>query len=280
MHYQFFGIVYALIAAVFWGAGDFTGGYATRRKSLFQVHFLSSLSSVILLVCLAYFNGENLPSSRNFMLALFAGIFGSIGLVAMYQGLSRGNAALVAPVAGVVGAGIPVGIGMFIQGVPSFIHIIGFLIAFLGIWVVTRFSSESNPRLNEGLGLGLLSGFGFGGYFTLISQLDGYQVFSPLVVAKITSLIFAIVGIIFTRQSIPGLKNSGVAMTSGLLEAGGNVFYLLATNYTRLDIAAVLSSLFPAVTVILSRLILHERISRLQWMGVLICLAAIILISV
>lgn len=273
------GIVLALAAAMSWGAADFFGGLASRKQNQFQVLLLASCSSLILLFLLAVISRESLPSVNNIIIALVAGIMGSLGLAALYKGLSLGNAALVASVAGVISAIIPTLVGLFIEGLPGILNLIGFVLAIVGIWLVTRSKDGNGKIVQVGLRLAILAGIGFGGFLTLIAQIEGEQIFVPLAFAKLASLILAFI-LLRTRQlPVPKPAASPISIWTGFMDAGGNIMYLSATQFTRLDFAAVLSSLYPAGTVLLSSIILKEKISSYQWIGVGICIAAIILIT-
>ena len=128
-------------------------------------------------------------------------------------------------------------------------------------------------------GLAILAGIGFGGFLALIAQVEQEQVFVPLIVAKTASVLFAM-GVVWSRkQSLPKPNRSPVALLSGVLDAGGNMFYLFATQFTRLDTAAILASFYPVATVLLSNIILKERVSSQQWIGILFCIGAIMLLS-
>lgn len=273
------GIIFALTSAVSWGGGDFCGGIASRRISQFQVLYLASLSSLVFLLLLAVLKGETIPSQQNILIALVAGVSGAAGLSALYRGLSFGSAALVAPVAGVIGVIVPMVVGGILEGFPGYAQIGGFLLALLGIWLVTNGNGANAPEGVRSLGLAVLAGIGFGGFLTLIVQIDGNQVFSPLVVAKLASATFAGVLLWGKKQPFPSIKGHPVAILSGFLDAGGNMFYLMAAQYARLDVVAVLSSLSPAVTVLLSSMILKEDVSSKQWVGAFVCIAAIVLIT-
>lgn len=127
--------------------------------------------------------------------------------------------------------------------------------------------------------LAFLSGIGFGGFFVFIAQVDRGQVFAPVLVARIVTLCIAFVMLKLRRIPTPGLTSNPIALLAGVLDTGGNVFYLLATQFTRMDVAAVLSSLYPASTVFLATIILKEKVTRAQWVGVGVCLAAVVLIT-
>jgi drug/metabolite transporter (DMT)-like permease len=274
------GILLSLTAALSWGGGDFSGGLATRKINQFQVMFLSAPTSLgVLLVCGLVLEA-GLPSGRDAILSLSAGVLGAAGLASLYRGLSTGSAALVAPVAGVVGAIVPTTVGMLIEGFPEPRKVVGFGFALLGIWLVARIRDPKAPRSHAHLGLAIFAGINFGGFMVLIAQVSDAQVFIPLVLAKLGSFLLALAVVWVGKTSLPKLKGSSLALVSGLFDAGGNVFYLFATHFTRLDVAVVLSSLCPAVTVLLSIAILKEKVSPHQWAGVIACLVAIGLISV
>jgi drug/metabolite transporter (DMT)-like permease len=273
------GILLALASSISWGSGDFSGGIASRRISPYQVLFLVSTSSLILLVLAAVFRAEGVPSVWNIFVSLLAGIFGGAGLLALYRGLSTGYTSVVAPVAGVIGAIVPMLTGMLLEGLPGVTQLSGFGVALAGIWLVSSGDNHAHLGLNGSLGLALLAGIGFGGFLALIPQIEGDQIFSPLVVSKLASLLFAVLLLRGKKLPLPPAGGIPVAILSGFLDAGGNIFYLAASQYARLDIVAMLSSLYPAVTVMLSAVLLKERVTTRSWLGALVCIIAIVLIT-
>jgi drug/metabolite transporter (DMT)-like permease len=273
------GIFLSLSAALTWGSGDFSGGVATRQLRPYQVLFLSSASSLLLLLSLAIGRGESLPSIRDLLVALPAGLMGAAGLAALYRGLTLGNAAVVSPVAGVIGAMLPMLVGIFSQGFPRGSQLLGFSLGLAGIWLVARKKGPSSLEDTHPLRLAILAGIGFGGFLALIPQIESTEIYMPLVFSKLSSLGLAALVLWRTRPSIHLASGAAISLLSGFFDAGGNILYLLAVQYTRLDIVAILASLYPAWTVLLSRLVYGERISRTQWFGVWVCLGAIMLIT-
>ncbi len=273
------GIFFALTSAAVWGSGDFSGGLASRRCHPFQVLVMSSLSGMVILVVFAVLWRETLPPAASVFWAALAGLSGAVGVAALYRALSVGNAAAVAPLAAVVSAALPVVFGLFTEGLPGGLRLAGFGLALAGIWLVSR-ASAGGAAGRWGLGLALLAGAGFAGFFILIAQVGPGPVFTPLIVARAVSLGVALLLLAARRLPLPGPGANPVALLAGLLDAGGNVFYMLAQQYTRLDVAVVLASLYPAATVLLARLVLDERVSAGQWLGAGVCLAAIVLIAV
>ncbi|MBN1148929.1 MAG: DMT family transporter [Anaerolineales bacterium] len=277
------GISSALFSATLWGAGDFCGGLASRRMTSFQALVISSGVGSAVLLALALLWGERLPGLDSLLWAALAGVAGLLGLAALFRGLSLGNAAVVSPTAGVIGTALPVVFGAITEGLPSPVQGLGFLLALAGIWLAASSplpsnDSQSQTRANE-LSLAVLAGIGFGGFFILVAQVDTGALFAPLAAAKLSSLGLAIAIVHLRGTRTPGFAGNPAALLSGVLDAGANGFYLLATRFTRLDVAVVLSSLYPAGTVLLARWLLKEQVSPSQWLGVLLCVAAIGLIA-
>ena len=110
------GIILALVAAVLWGSGDFSGGFATRKANPFQVLALSAIAGMVVLAVAALFAQESLPSGMGILWSLLAGLSGAVGITSLYTALSRGNAAAVAPISAVLGAALPVGFTFLTRG--------------------------------------------------------------------------------------------------------------------------------------------------------------------
>jgi drug/metabolite transporter (DMT)-like permease len=131
--------------------------------------------------------------------------------------------------------------------------------------------------------IGSLAGLFFGLFFICLSQIKSGDIFGPLAVSKLTSFLIGIILILIFRVELAGIRNNPatiwVGILAGFLDVFANALYLLATRLTRLDVAVVLTSLYPVGTVFLSYLLLKERINRLQWAGVWLCLLAIMLIA-
>ena len=274
------GIFLALTSALVWGSGDFSGGLATRRNHQFHVLALSTLSGIVVLLVFAGLWREALPSLRSDIYAMLAGVCGALGIAALYRALSLGNTAIVAPTAAVIGAALPVGFGILTAGMPAAPRLVGFVLAFLGIWLVSQSSTPRKVVLQRGFALACLAGISFGGFFILIAQVEAGKVFTPLVVSRCMEFATALVLLRLYRMPMPALNSNPTALLAGALDVGGNIFYLLAKQYTRLEVAAVLASLYPVTTVLLANLVLKEKVLPSQWLGVGVCLAAIALITV
>lgn len=278
---NFLGVLSGISAALVWGGADFSGGIAARKQNQFQVLISTGISGLIILVTATLIRGEGMLDLASICWAAVAGLCGSFGIAALYRGLSMGNTVGVAPVAAVISTGLPVIYSLIFEGSPKITQFIGFALALVGIWLTSGADSlKLGGKAKESFILAFIAGMGFSGFFILIGQVEPGKIFSPLVVSRSMTLIVAICMIYFQRISMPSIFSNPIALFAGALDAGGNVFYMLAIQYTRLDVAVVLSSLCPAFTVILAALILKEKLSSLHWLGVVICLLAAALIAI
>jgi drug/metabolite transporter (DMT)-like permease len=276
---QLLGIALALASAAVWGAGDFSGGLASRRTGQPQVLTLSALSGIVMLAALAALRGESLPSAETAFWAGTAGLSGTVGLACLYRGLAMGNTAMVAPTAAVVTAALPVVFAWITEGRPHASQLSGFVVAMAGIWLVAA-PTTSIDVSRSGFRLALLSGVGFGGFLILIGQVPAGSVFVPAAVSRVVMLVAVVALLRIRGLALPALTSNPAALVAGLFDAAGNVFYLFAKEYARLDVAAVLSSLYPVTTVLLAYAVLQEKVSRLQWIGMGVCLLAVALITI
>lgn len=276
---ELFPVVFGLLSAVSWGAGDFSGGLATRRASVYSVVIGSQLVGATLLIGLALAFRETLPPAGDLAWGAAAGAFGSVGLLALYRGLASGRMGLVAPLSAVLAAALPVVVAAFTQGWPDAFQFSGFGFALASVWLLSKPEGSLSFRLNE-LTLPLIAGLGFGLFFVLMDRANERAVFWPIVAARAASLGLLGGVVLFNRQpALPARRLWALTALAGMLDAGGNAFFTLAAQTGRLDVAAVLSSLYPASTVALAALVLRERLNTGQWLGVGAALLAIVLIA-
>lgn len=272
-------MTYGIASAAAWGAGDFSGGLATKHNSVFSVVILSQLFGGMLLAVLAVAFSSPLPGIGVMVLGGLAGLSGVAGLLALYSGLARGRMGVVAPVAAVVTVVFPVIIGIVVEGLPSPLQMAGFLVAVAAVWLLTRTGGTSDVQLRE-LGLPVAAGLAFGLFFILIDQVSDQGVLWPLVSARAASVcLLAAAAMLLRKGSRPAFAHIPIILLAGTLDTAGNAFFALATRAGRLDISAVLASLYPGMTVLLAWLILKENLSRSQWTGVAAALAALAMIA-
>ena len=273
-------VLFGLLSAFAWGAGDFSGGLASKRTSAYTVVILSQFASLLILalgVSLIYREPYSLEPA---ILGAVAGVCGAAGLVALYTGLARGPMGIVAPLTAVTAAIVPVVFSAFQTGLPSVADSIGILLALGAVWIISRGNDQSDLMLHD-LVTPLIAGLGFGLFFILIAHASEQATIWPLVFARGSSILFILlVGLLLHKLNRPAFVQLPLIVIAGLFDTGGNLFYILATRYGRLDIAAVLSSLYPAATVFLAWILLQERLNQRQWIGVVLVLLAVILMAI
>jgi len=232
-----------------------------------------------LLIALALLWSEPFPSALDLAWGTTAGLAGAVGLVSFYQALSVGRMGITAPIAAVLASTLPVIFSAIFVGLPNLFQLTGFALALMAVWLISR--PERTMARPEGVGLALLAGLGFGSFFILISRVSPTAIYWPLAAARLSSLLFMLAIVRIRGQEVlPKKAVFPLVLLAGTLDVVGNAFFVLATHTGRLDVAAILSSLYPAVTVVLASIILRERVTRLQALGILVALVAIPLISV
>jgi drug/metabolite transporter (DMT)-like permease len=235
---------------------------------------------MVLLIFAGFILPEENISVQDIIIGALAGVCVATGLVSLYTGLAHDKMGVVAPVTAVVAAIVPVIFSIFLEGLPQPLQIIGFGIALISIWLISRTDQNSKFQLG-GLKLPIFAGIGFGLFFILIERVSDNAIWWPLVSARITSICLVLVAAVLTQKlNAPNAYQLPIIALAGIFDTGGNVFYALATRFGRLDIAAILSSLYPAVTVILAWIILKERLTLYQWFGVVMVLLSVILITI
>jgi drug/metabolite transporter (DMT)-like permease len=260
-----------------WGAGDFGGGIAARRGPLLGVVIAAQFVGAGLTLIVAVGRAEAVPPAWEIGWALAAGVFGGIGIMALYHGLAIGRMGVVAPISGVLAASIPVALGIVLQGVPGPARLAGMALALVAVVLVSRAGGGGSRR---DIGLGLLAGFGLAVFNVAVSRFASGQVFAPLTVVRVSEGILCVLIVLLGRRpwrlARPILL---LVILVGALDMGGNALYILATQSGRLDVAAILSSLYPVTTVILATVILRERIAGSHLVGVVLAIVAIVLIG-
>ena len=271
------GAALSLGAAAVWGGGDFAGGIATKRANVFRVVAGAHACGLVLMLLLAWLTGEPFPPRSSLGWGVLAGISGAFGIAALYKALAIGRMGIIAPVASVVTAILPVMVGIRSEGMPDRIQLAGFALALVSIWLVARPDGEIDSH--RGLGLAILAGVMFGLFLVAGKQAGHDGVFWPLVAARAASTLLMLVIVAFSPRDTRSLRAGLVPiLLSGLLDSVANAMFIAATRHGRLDVAAVLSSLYPASTVILARVLLKERLSASQNAGIVGALASVAII--
>ena len=275
-------VLFGLSSALSWGGGDFFGGLASRKTGPYRAVLYGEAFGLILLFGAAVFLHEPMLGWQKILLASAAGAIGSLGLLVLYQAMATRQMSIAMPVSALLAAALPVIVGAFMEGFPTLMKFAGFACALVAIWMVAQEDGEKTQlvRLSD-LRLPLFSGFCFGIYFVIMHQASNNAILWPMIAAR-TSGTLALVIFVLARRDSWRVTTSAwpLIALNGILDIGGNAFYILAGQTGRLDVAAVLGSLYPGATVILAWLILKEKINTLQKLGILAALVAIVLMTV
>ena len=223
---------------------------------------------------------ETIPPAADVLWAALASLLGLAGLVFLYRALAGGQMTIAAPVSALFSALIPVIFAIFTTGLPSTTTLIGFILAFLAVWLISQ-TDGMNLRFSiSDLRLPLTSGLFFGLYFIALHKATLHAFFWPLAISRVVGVLALGLIALLTRQpAMPPRGLWGIVILNGFLDIAGNGFYALAARTGRLDVAAVLGALYPASTVLLAWLLLKERLSAIQTVGILFAFTAIILFT-
>jgi drug/metabolite transporter (DMT)-like permease len=277
-------ILFALAAAVSWGVSDFMGGLFARRIAIASVLLISqAVGFTVLLVVAVLLRGAPTLDVQAIGFAMAASAAGMIGIAALYRGMAVGMISIVAPISA-TGAALPVVFG-FVRGERAApLQMLGIALALVGIVLASRTptntSEPAGPILARGVGLAMLAAVGFGAFFILLHEASAVDVLWAGTVQRLTGVgIMALAAIVLRSPvSVPRNRLPGL-IAVGVLDTAANVLYGFASTSGLVSIAAVLASLFPVVTVILARLVLLERLARVQSSGVVLALTGVALIA-
>ena len=275
---QYIPAAYSLTAFGVWGTSDFLGGLGVRRVNAFLFTAIVHVSGMIVVGALALIIHAPFPEIASLVWSAIAGALGGLALVFFYRALARGNMGLIAPVAAVLSAAIPTLVTAFTEGFPGVRHVFGFILAGIGVWLISR--TEGDAGRPEGLGAAVLAGVGFAGFYLCTHRAGSASALWVATCSRSASLLITgtitLLGKHLRTMPAPVLA---IAVIAGILDIGGSVAFIRAAQIGRLDAAVVLSSLYPAVTVVLARIFLHEHFSRARTIGMVAALAAVPMIA-
>ena len=266
------------LAAVFcWGTSDFLGGYASRTSNAVLVTAITNASGLVAIVAVALLLGAQIPPLSHLVWALAGGVFGGTSLAIFYRALASGNMGLTAPISAVLAAAIPALYGMFVEGLPHALQIAGFVLAALGIWLISRSDQSGSP---QGIGLAVIAGIGFAGFYICAHQAGNGAALWLAAASRLSAFICTASWVVATKNFVPAKKTSlRLAVLVGIIDVCGSVLFFHALQSGRMDVAVVLTSLYPVITVALARIVLKERLTRWRLAGVAAALAAVPLIA-
>lgn len=284
----------ALAAAVLWGGGDFSGGMGAKNAGgtmggALRVILVSHATSFAVLVAIARWRGDAFPHGAPLAWGIGAGVAGGISLACFYVALSRGAMGASAALSGLLAAAIPAAVSIASEGSPGLLRIVGFLVAGGAIWLIAAGPNAEAKSADTGtIWLAVAAGIGFGIYFVSLKMAGAAGVVWPMATARIGSLSVCslmLLGLSFSPKTTElargRLNRTAVrwALTTALLDTSGNLLFIAATRAGRLDVAAVLASLYPASTILLAAWMLSERPTRRQGLGMLVAAAAVVMIT-
>jgi drug/metabolite transporter (DMT)-like permease len=270
-------------ATLSWGVSDFLGGLMTRRMAVLLVIAVSQTAGLTIIGVAVAVAGEPAPAAEFVPYAAGAGLAGVCGLAAFYSGLAMGKMSVVAPISSMAVL-VPVAVGIATGDRPSSVQAVGAVIGIAGIALASRESADEageDRRVAAGVGLALLSALGFGLFFVAMDVAADSDPLWANLVNRGTSLSLALLAVLAFRPSLQGLGRPQLPtlVAIGTLEMGANVGFAFAATEGLLSLTAVLSALYPVVVVLLSGIVLHERLQPSQKSGVAAALAGVALIA-
>jgi drug/metabolite transporter (DMT)-like permease len=301
-------VLLALIAAVGYGCSDFSAGLATRGASVIRVTLLSEATSVAVVGVALAVIGAHPPSVRAVIWGCAAGLGGVCGAIALYIGFRHAAFSVAGPLSAVGAAGFSVLAGLLLGERPRALALTGIVLALPAIVAVSASvdagvvehpggggpagsaASDAEPgdpsppgrrRLPAGVSYGLIAGAGFALLFIGLDRAGSSSGLWPVFCSQAAALV-AIAGVAaFTGDlRLPGRRGGWLAAATGLTGAPGTILYFLATHRGLLAVAAVITSLYPAVTIMLARVVLGERLTKIRLAGLILAAGSVTLIAV
>jgi drug/metabolite transporter (DMT)-like permease len=271
-------IVLSLVSALAYGISDFLGGIFSKRVSPWQVAVVGQASSGVLSLLAALVVGGS-PTAHDLWFGALAGVGGGFGAAFLYRGLSTARMGVVAPLSAIGTALIPVAVGVATGDRPSTTVVIGIVLAFPAIALISRVV-DADPSHRGGVLDGVLAGLGFGGLFVSLGQIGDDAGLMPLAVSQLTSVASVVVtATVLHKAWMPRSRAAWAAVVMGPLSLIAQGAFLYALQHGLLSVVSVISSLYPAGTVLLAAVVLREKILRWQAAGLVTAAAAVALVA-
>jgi drug/metabolite transporter (DMT)-like permease len=282
-------VVLALGAAMVFGSADFLGGLASRRRAALAVALGSQVAGFVALVIALPLLPSATVAPRDLLLGALGGLFGSSGVVLLFRGLAKGPMSIVAPVAALTAAVVPILAGVVQGERPGAAAVVGIVVALAAVVLITREGDDvtvTGERARGGaevVATALASGALFGSFFVCLHGTGDDAGLYPLLGARMASLPF--LAILVTargdglREAFTG-RGLPVVVVSGVLDMGANVLYLVALRHGLLAVVSALTGLYPGATVVLAQTVLDERMRRTQVAGLAVAAVAATLVAV
>jgi len=275
-------VVLSLVSAVLYGISDFVGGFASRRTSVWPVALLACVGAFAGAVVLAFVRPGD-PTTTDLAWGLLAGLGSGAGTAFLYRGLATGRMGVVAPVSAVGAVLVPLVVGLLAGERPDVLAWVGIAVALPGIWLVSREEPQDQaPRAagTNGLLDGILAGVSFGILFAALGQVPADAGYWPLAANQGMSMVSLVVVAAVLGGDVRVRSSAELwGLVPGVLATFAVLFFLLATHEGLLSLAAVITSLYPAFTVLLAIVVLREHVHRTQALGLVLCAATIVCVS-
>ena len=275
-------VVLSLAAALLYGVGDFAGGFGSRRLGASTLLLWSYPVGAVLMTALLFVFPGRLDA-RVVLLGIGGGAAGLLGVLVMYHLMTLAPINVISPVTAVLAAIVPVFFGFAVGERPATAAWFGIALGLVAVVLVSRSTpTEKQARVGVStLALALVSGVGFGLYFICLGRAGAAAGLWPLTISRITSAAMIVPFAWRSRGFVPVRGRSlALVIVAGTFDASANLFFLLATHHGLLSVASVLTSLYPATTVLLAVTLLHERLNAVQRGGLVLAAGAIVLITV
>jgi drug/metabolite transporter (DMT)-like permease len=273
------------MSAASWGGSDFFGGLGARRAPALLIVISGQIVSLSLLLALCGGMHQALPATRFLVCAAVGGFEGSLALALFYRALAMGAMGLTAALTGLLTALIPVVFTMFHDGLPSPLTAVGLTMGVAAIGLITRTSTAAEPVATANstppaaLLLGALSGIGFGTQLIFFKMAGDGGILWAMTSTRVAGVAALLLVLAVMRPKAPWRGFWLVGILAGALDTIGNLFFLEAAHLGRLDVAAVVCSLYPGGTILLAAIVLRERPTRRQMAGIAVALTAVVLLS-
>ena len=262
-------VVLALGAAASWGSADFLGGVSTKRLPILTVSVVSQFAGLVFTGVLVLASGAAMPGERALLMGLAAGGLGSIGLAALYSALAIGPMGVVAPLAAMSGI-VPLAVGLIRGERPEPIQLVGVALALTGVVLAARHRDEAGTRVHpRAVALAVVAAVCLGFLVVLLDEAGRDSPAWAVLMVRVGALSLLAVALLVRRPSFSMDREQMVTLAGvGVLDNGANLLFVLAAQRGLLSLISVLASLYPVTTVLLARVALHERLSRIQIVGV------------
>jgi drug/metabolite transporter (DMT)-like permease len=273
------GVLLALSSSLMWGLADYVGGLQTRSRQVLSVVMISQVAGLVVITGVVAVRGVGWPGTQAMLPAAVAGVMGAFCIVTFYLALSYGPVSIVAPVLA-SSASIPVVYGLVRGERPSNVQLAGLVATVAGVILVSWSGGDGQARGRRGIGFGVLAAVLLGTLLVVFSRASAADPYwAPFVLRAVS--MSTIGAFILVRGSMPRVDRRGLAVIAsiGVLDVLANLAFSVSTTLQLLSITAVLSSLFPVVTVALARIHLGERVTRVQGAGSWMTMAGVLLVA-